>query len=114
MLERVMNFKNLDLNLLRVFNEVMTERHLTRAATKLSLTQPAVSNALRRLRESLGDDLLRRSGSGLAPTPMALALWPKVQAALEQLNEALSPSAFDPASSTATFVLSMADATAGN
>ena len=112
MLERRMNFKNLDLNLLRVFNEVMTERHLTRAATKLSLTQPAVSNALRRLRDSLGDDLLRRSGSGLVPTPKALALWPKVQAALEQLNEALSPSAFDPASSTATFVLSMADATA--
>jgi DNA-binding transcriptional LysR family regulator len=106
------NFNNLDLNLLRVFNEVMTEHNLTRAAGKLALTQPAVSNALRRLRESLGDDLLRRRGSGLVPTPRALALWPKVQAALDQLSEALTPEGFNPAESSATFVLSMADATA--
>ena len=58
------NFRTLDLNLLRVFDEVMAERNLTRAARNLSLTQPAVSNALRRLREVLGDDLLRRSGAG--------------------------------------------------
>ena len=50
-------FRNLDLNLLRVFDEVMAERSLTRAAHKLALTQPAVSNALRRLRDSLGDEL---------------------------------------------------------
>ncbi|MFN3496666.1 MAG: LysR family transcriptional regulator, partial [Hydrogenophaga sp.] len=46
-----LNFRNLDLNLLRVFDEVMTERNLTRAAHNLAMTQPAVSNALRRLRE---------------------------------------------------------------
>ena len=56
-------FRQLDLNLLRVFDEVMTERSLTRAAHKLSLTQPAVSNALQRLREALGDDLMKRSGT---------------------------------------------------
>ena len=67
-------FRNLDLNLLRVFDEVMAERSLTRAAHKLSLTQPAVSNALRRLRDSLGDELVRRQGAGVEPTPMALAL----------------------------------------
>ena len=50
------NFRSLDLNLLRVFDEVMAERSLTRAAHKLSLTQPAVSNALRRLREVLGGE----------------------------------------------------------
>ena len=55
------NFRTLDLNLLRVFDEVMAERSLTRAARNLALTQPAVSNALRRLRETLGDELVRRS-----------------------------------------------------
>jgi hypothetical protein len=49
------SFRTLDLNLLRVFDEVMAERSLTRAASRLALTQPAVSNALRRLRETLGD-----------------------------------------------------------
>ena len=63
------NFRTLDLNLLRVFDEVMAERNLTRAARNLSLTQPAVSNALRRLRETLGDELVRRSGQGMEPTP---------------------------------------------
>ena len=51
------NFRTLDLNLLRVFDEVMAERSLTRAARNLSLTQPAVSNALRRLRDALDDEL---------------------------------------------------------
>lgn len=107
-----LNFRTLDLNLLRIFNEVMTERSLTRAARKLALTQPAVSNALRRLRESLGDDLLRRSGQGMEPTPRALALWPIVQDALRQLEESLVPGAFVPAQANTTFVLTMADATA--
>jgi DNA-binding transcriptional LysR family regulator len=107
-----LNFRTLDLNLLRVFNEVMTERSLTKAANKLSLTQPAVSNALRRLREVLGDDLLRRSGQGVEPTPRALALWPTVQDALRQLQASLSPERFEPAQASTTFVLAMADATA--
>lgn len=106
------NFRTLDLNLLRVFDAVMAERSLTKAAHNLALTQPAVSNAMRRLRETLGDDLVRRSGQGLEPTPRANALWPTVREALRQLQETLSPSPFDPASSTATFVLAMADATA--
>ena len=107
-----LNFRTLDLNLLRVFNEVMTERSLTKAASKLALTQPAVSNALRRLREALGDDLLRRSGHGLEPTPRALALWPTIQEALRQLQASLTPGVFVPAQANTTFVLAMADATA--
>jgi DNA-binding transcriptional LysR family regulator len=107
-----LNFRTLDLNLLRVFDEVMTERSLTKAASKLSLTQPAVSNALRRLREALGDDLLRRNGQGVEPTPRALALWPTVQDALHQLQASLAPDHFEPATSSQPFVLSMADATA--
>ncbi len=106
------NFRTLDLNLLRVFDEVMAERSLTKAAKNLALTQPAVSNAMRRLRETLGDDLVRRSGQGLEPTPRANALWPSVREALRQLQETLIPSPFDPATSTATFILAMADATA--
>ena len=70
------NLRTFDLNLLKVFDVVMSERSLTRAAHKLALTQPAVSNAMRRLRERLGEDLMRRDGQGLSPTPRALALWP--------------------------------------
>jgi len=105
-------FRQLDLNLLRVFDEVMTERSLTRAAHKLSLTQPAVSNALQRLREALGDDLMKRSGQEMSPTPRALALWPAVREALGQLEGALVPGQFVPAQASNTFILAMADATA--
>ncbi len=106
------NFRTLDLNLLRVFDEVMAERSLTRAARNLSLTQPAVSNALRRLRDTLGDELVQRSGQAMAPTPRALAIWPSVREALQQLQESLTPSEFVPATASTTFVLAMADATA--
>jgi DNA-binding transcriptional LysR family regulator len=105
-------FHTLDLNLLRVFDEVMAERSLTRAANNLALTQPAVSNALRRLREALGDELLRRHGHGMEPTPRALALWPSVREALRQLQATIVPSAFEPQQANSTFVLAMADATA--
>lgn len=107
-----LNFRTLDLNLLRVFDEVMSERSLTRAAHKLALTQPAVSNALRRLREAIGDELLVRHGQGVEPTPRALALWPTVREALQQLEGVLAPDSFDPATANTNFVLAMADATA--
>ena len=106
------NFRTLDLNLLRVFDEVMAELSLTRAARTLSLTQPAVSNALRRLRETLGDELVRRQGHGIEPTPRALALWPSVREAMRQLQTAIVPTEFVPGQAQSTFVLAMADATA--
>jgi len=90
----------------------MAERSLTRAAHNLALTQPAVSNALRRLRETLGDELVRRSGQGMEPTPRALSLWPAVRDALRQLQQSLAPDRFVPAEAQDTFVLAMADATA--
>lgn len=105
-------FQSLDLNLLRVFDEVMAERNLTRAAHNLNLSQPAISNALRRLREHMGDELLRRSGYGVSPTPKAEALWPVVREALRQLRQAIAPGQFAPAAAQDAFVLSMADATA--
>lgn len=104
--------RTLDLNLLKVFDVVMAERNLTRAAHLLALTQPAVSNALRRLREALGDELLVRKGRTLEPTARAQLLWPAVRDTLARLQQALTPSVFDPATATTTFVLTMADATA--
>jgi DNA-binding transcriptional LysR family regulator len=107
-----MNFRTLDLNLLRVFDEVMAERNLTRAANNLAMTQPAVSNALKRLRDAVGDDLLVRAGYGVEPTPRALALWPTVRDALVSLRANLAPTGFDPKVGKHSFVLAMADATA--
>jgi DNA-binding transcriptional LysR family regulator len=106
------NFRTLDLNLLRVFDEVMAEGSLTRAARNLSLTQPAVSNALRRLRETRGDELVQRSGQGMAPTPRARAIWPAVREALAQLQSSLIPNEFVPAEANTSFVLAMSDASA--
>ena len=111
-MQTALNFRTLDLNLLRVFDVVMAERNLTRAADRLSITQPAVSNALKRLRESVGEDLLTRAPSGVKPTPRAEALWPEVRAALGNLQAALSPEVFSPQTDATTFRLAMADATA--
>lgn len=106
------NFRTLDLNLLRVFDQVMAERNLTRAARNLNITQPAVSNALSRLRDFLGDKLVERAGYGVEPTPRAVALWPAVALALRQLESSLAPGEFDPAHADRSFLLAMADATA--
>ena len=106
------NFRTLDLNLLRVFDQVMAERNLTRAARNLSMTQPAVSNALNRLRDALGDRLVIRSARGVDPTPRALALWPSISDALRQLEASITPGDFVAAAAGNTFVLAMADATA--
>ena len=73
------NFRTLDLNLLRVFDQVMSERNLTRAASNLAMTQPAVSNALRRLREAIGEELFVPGSTGVTPTSHADAIWPAVR-----------------------------------
>jgi DNA-binding transcriptional LysR family regulator len=106
------SLRTLDLNLLKVFDAVMSERSLTKAAQQLSLTQPAVSNALRRLRDALGDELLVRKGRALEPTARGQELWQAVSDALKRLQAALAPSVFEPEGATTTFVLTMADATA--
>jgi DNA-binding transcriptional LysR family regulator len=107
-----LNLRTFDLNLLKVFDVVMSERSLTRAAHLLALTQPAVSNALRRLREALGDELLVRKGRTLEPTARGLELWPAVRDTLQKLQASLAPSVFNPATANTSFVLTMADATA--
>lgn len=107
-----MSFLTLDLNLLRVFDAVMTEQNLTRAAGQLAMTQPAVSNAIKRLRDRLGDELLIRTAYGVKPTPRAEALWPAVRRALADLEAAVTPESFDVSQAHATFRMAMADATA--
>jgi DNA-binding transcriptional LysR family regulator len=106
------NFRTLDLNLLRVFDAVMAEGSLTRAAERLAMTQPAASHALKRLHVAVGEELFHRTAFGMRPTVRAEALWPQVRAALAQLQGALSPRSFDPAQDAATFNIAMADATA--
>jgi DNA-binding transcriptional LysR family regulator len=106
------NFRTLDLNLLRVFDAVMAEGSLTRAAERLAMTQPAASHALKRLHVAVGEDLFHRTAFGMRPTARAELLWPQVRAALAQLQTALSPRSFDPTSDAATFNIAMADATA--
>lgn len=108
-----MSFLTLDLNLLRVFDAVMTEQNLTRAANRLAMTQPAVSNAVKRLRDALGDELLIRTAHGVKPTARAESLWPAVRRALAELEEAVAPRTFELAKANATFRMAMADATAG-
>lgn len=107
-----MSFLTLDLNLLRVFDAVMTEQNLTRAANRLAMTQPAVSNAVKRLRDALGDELLIRTAHGVKPTARAESLWPAVRRALADLEEAVAPRTFELAHAQATFRMAMADATA--
>lgn len=112
MTTRPINFRTLDLNLLKVFDVVMVERNVTRAAQRLAMTQPAVSNALRRLRQSTHEELFVPSSTGVTPTLHAQALWPPVRAALLSLQHALVPQGFDARSDPRQFTLAMADATA--
>jgi DNA-binding transcriptional LysR family regulator len=107
-----MNFRTFDLNLLRVFDQIMEERSLTKAADSLAMTQPAVSNALKRLRGALNDDLVRRSGYGVEPTQKALNIWPAIREALGNIRTTVSPEPFNPLTTKQSFTLAMADATA--
>ena len=99
-----MNFRNLDLNLLRVFDAIHAEGSTTQAAARLGLTQPAVSNALNRLRQQLGDPLFERGPSGMEPTPVARRIAPVLSDALRSLERSLgADQEFDPATSTREF-----------
>lgn len=95
----------LDLNLLRVFDVMLEERSVTRAGSRLGLSQSAVSHALGRLRYALGDELFIRGPSGMTPTPRAIEMGPLVHAALVQLQAAIAPADFSPATSERRFVM---------
>jgi DNA-binding transcriptional LysR family regulator len=102
--------QRLDLNLFRVFEVVERERSLSRAAELLNLSQSAVSHALARLREQLGDPLFVRQGRGVAPTPLARQLTPTVRGALGSLHGALERQRpFEPQRDVERVVLAMHD-----
>src|SRR5579859_5952434 len=98
-----MHSASLDLNLLRVFDVLLEERSVTRAGARLGLSQSAVSHALSRLRYHLGDELFQREAQGMQPTRRALEIGPSLHAALSQLQSALTPADFDPATSDHRF-----------
>ena len=105
-----MNLRQIDLNLLVIFNQMLLDRRVSVAADKLELTQPAVSNALKRLRVLLKDELFVRTAKGMEPTPYALHLAEPVEQALGTLKTAFSGrDVFDPLTSTRTFTLAMTD-----
>ena len=101
--------KDIDLNLLIVLDAVMIERNLRRAGERLHRTQPAVSQAISRLRHITGDPLFERSPAGVEPTPRAEQLWRDIRGPLEQLRRALLPVQFNPAELTGEMVLGLAD-----
>lgn len=105
-----MRFKNFDLNLLVVFDAVYREGNLTRASEALSITQPAVSNALHRLRQQFDDPLFVRSGKEMVPTPTARNMVVPVRRVLGELNDIVTdPRDFDPSTSGRTFNISMSE-----
>lgn len=105
-----MILRDLDLNLLRVLHQLLIDRRVSTAAEHLGLTQPAVSNALRRLRTALGDPLFVRTPRGMQPTHLALQLAGPVAQALQTLRDALEHAeAFQPGASRRTFILAMSD-----
>lgn len=105
-----MNLHELDLNLLRAFDAVLRERSVTAAAARLHLTQPAVSNALARLRALFGDPLFVRTQAGMDATPFARELGEPVRQALALLESALAHGpGFDAATSTRAFRFYMSD-----
>ena len=93
----------IDLNLLVVFDAIMRDRSVTRAGQRLSLSQPAMSHALTRLRHMLKDELFVRSPNGMVPTPRAEQLATPIRIALDGLQQSLEPMQFEPAKTTATF-----------
>jgi DNA-binding transcriptional LysR family regulator len=105
-----MNLRDLDLNLLLVLDALLDAGGVGAAAERLGLSQPAVSNALRRLRERLRQPLFTKHGRQLVPTPETLALAPVVRSALATLEQALfRPPAFQPQLARGTVTLGMTD-----
>ena len=107
-----MNIALVDLNLLVVFDAVMREKHVTRAAKRIGMTQPAVSNALNRLRYIVKDDLFVRSSNGVVPTSRALELGPPIRQAINLVENAFDPTSFDPENSSDDFNIAISNYTA--
>ena len=105
-----MNLKETDLNLFIAFDVIYTEKNLTKAGQVLGITQPAVSNALSRLRELFGDDLFIRTSKGMIPTPVANQIIKDVRSALSLIQNTISETEkFDPSVAEMIFKISIGD-----
>lgn len=105
-----MNLQRVDLNLLVHLDVLLREKNVTRAAEQLGITQPAMSNILRRLRKLFNDPLLVRSSEGMTPTERALELQPRVREILADLTQVLEPrTEFRPFSTSRVFRIMTSD-----
>jgi DNA-binding transcriptional LysR family regulator len=105
-----MNINRVDLNLLVYLDALLRERNVTQAANQLNLSQPAMSNSLRRLRDLFGDPLLVRTSDGMTPTERALELEPLVRDILNKVDRAVQPTAdFDPGTAQRVFRIMASD-----
>jgi DNA-binding transcriptional LysR family regulator len=105
-----MNLRSIDLNLLVIFDALMAEQSITCAARRVGLTPSAMSHALDRLRQTFNDELLERTGRGMAPTHRALDLWRSVSPALQQMQRAVGQQLeFDPGTSERNFTVRISD-----
>jgi DNA-binding transcriptional LysR family regulator len=109
---QALNDVRLDLNLVVVLEAVMLERNVTRAAASLAMSQPAVSNALRRARALTGDPLFLKVADGVQPTARMTAMWPELQQSLTSIRACIAPEHFDPATDATTFRLAVTDSLA--
>jgi DNA-binding transcriptional LysR family regulator len=110
MLQVAMELQDIDLNLLVIFNQLLVEKKVSKVAENLGLGQPAVSNALARMRKLFGDELFLRTSKGMLPTPFAEQLAESVGYALGMIHGAVNARAsFDPASSQRRFTIGMTD-----
>merc|ERR1711965_1205160 len=108
-MQQMNNLRGIDLNLLVVLDALLAERHVSRAAARLNMSQPAVSHALARLRVLFDDPLLIRRGGQLVASARALEIAPVLEEALRQMRVVFGPSGFDPAKEKRTFRLTMSD-----
>jgi DNA-binding transcriptional LysR family regulator len=106
---RVTQLRQADLNLLVVFSVLAEERNVSRAAKRLLLSQPAVSRALQRMRDTFHDDLLVRTAKGYEPTPQGERVLQELEIMLPKLDRLISGSTFDPVTELCSFRIAATD-----
>ena len=105
-----MNIANVDLNLLVYLDVLLREKNVTRAAEELGISQPAMSNGLKRIRDLFGDPILVRTSDGMTPTDRAIELQPLIRSVISASEQVILPKAdFDPSSSTRIFRVMASD-----
>lgn len=105
-----MNLRQIDLNLLVIFEAIYSSGNISHAAKSLGMSQPTISNALTRLRDTVGDSLFTRAGRGVEPTPKAIQMIGPVREALQMIQTGVSnPGAFDPATTKRHFRMVLLD-----